>query len=135
MADAAGLGAAVLLLATGPGAGPAAAGDPERGEVVFQKCYACHSVEPGETGLTGPNLRGVVGRPVAAEPGFAYSPALEALPARGWPVWTPAALDAFLASPEAFAPGTLMTFVGLEDATERADLIAWLRMKRAEPDR
>jgi cytochrome c len=109
-----------------------AGGDPDRGQVVFEKCYACHSIVPGETGLTGPNLYGVVGRPVASEPGFAYSEALEALPKRGYPVWTPAALDAFTESPERIAPGTAMTFVGLASAQERADLIAYLADLPAE---
>lgn len=81
---------------------------------------------PGEGGLTGPNVYGVVGRAVACVPGFEYSEALEALPARGYPVWTPAALDAFIKSPEDVAPGTELTFVGLASARERADLIAYL---------
>jgi cytochrome c len=101
-------------------------GDVGQGEVVFQKCYACHSVVPGETGLTGPNLFGVVGRAVASAPDFEYSAALERLPAQGYRVWTEAALDAYLRSPEDFAPGTAMTFVGLPDPNERADVIAYL---------
>jgi cytochrome c len=105
--------------------------DQEPGEVIFQKCYACHSVVPGETGLTGPNLYGVVGRAVASALDFDYSSALEALPARGYERWTRAALDAFIASPEEFAPGTAMTFVGLADSMERADLIAWLALTDA----
>jgi cytochrome c len=97
---------------------------------VFQKCYACHSVMPGETGLSGPNLAGVVGRRVASEPGFAYSPALVALAGHGGRIWTEAALDAFLRAPEEVAPGTAMTFVGLSDAAERADVIAFLKERR-----
>lgn len=118
------VGAVAGLVRAGDGA--LAAGDADQGEVVFQKCYACHSVVPGESGLTGPNLFGVVGRAVASLPGFAYSEALEALPDRGYPLWTPAALDAFIESPEAIAPGTTMTFVGLATPEERADLIAYL---------
>ena len=81
---------------------------------------------PGETGLTGPNLFGVVGRAVASAPYFEYSAALERLPAQGCRIWTEAALDAFLQSPEDFAPGTAMTLVGLTDPDERADVIAYL---------
>jgi cytochrome c len=81
---------------------------------------------PGETGLTGPNLSGVVGRAVASAPDFDYSDALEALRARGYDTWTRAALDAFLRSPEELVPGTTMTFVGMPDPRERAELIAWL---------
>jgi cytochrome c len=83
-------------------------------------------VQPDETGLEGPNLAGVVGRTVASAPDFAYSNGLKALPARGYKTWTQAALDAFLTSPEDFAPGTSMTFVGMRSAMERADVIAYL---------
>jgi cytochrome c len=98
--------------------------DAERGEVIFEKCYACHSVVPREAGLTGPNLFGVAGRAVASAQGFEYSDALEALPMQGYQRWTEAALDAILMSPEDFAPGTTMTFVGMPDPKERADLVA-----------
>ena len=116
----------VALGATAAAPAVGAAADPQRGEVAFQTCYACHSVQPEETGLEGPNLFGVVGRAVASAPDFAYSNGLKALPARGYKTWTEAALDAFLTSPEDFAPGTAMTFVGMPDAKERADVIAYL---------
>jgi len=98
------------------------------GARAFQKCYSCHSVKAGETGLSGPNLRGIVGRPIAAELGFDYSAALRRLGRRQLR-WTPARLDRFLADPEAFAPGTSMTF-HMPSACERADLIAWLGTRR-----
>jgi cytochrome c len=124
----AGLGATAAAPAAGTG------GDPQRGEVAFQKCYACHSVQPDETGLTGPNLSGVVGRAVASVPDFAYSNGLKTLPARGYRTWTRAALDAFLTSPDDFAPGTAMTFVGMPSAEERADVIAYLATHSAGGD-
>lgn len=105
---------------------PASAGDPARGERVFQRCYACHSIEPAETGLPGPNLHGVVGRPAGADQRFEYSPALRAL-ARRDHVWTAANLDAFLIDPLAVAPGNAMAFFGLRDDRDRADLIAYLK--------
>jgi len=120
------MSAMVALGATAAAPAAGAAADPRRGEVAFQKCYACHSVQPDETGLEGPNLAGVVGRTVASAPDFAYSNGLKALPARGYKTWTQAALDAFLTSPEDFAPGTSMTFVGMRSAMERADVIAYL---------
>ena len=120
------MSAMVALGATAAAPAAGAAADPQRGEVAFQKCYACHSVQPDETGLEGPNLAGVVGRTVASAPDFAYSNGLKALPARGYNTWTQAALDAFLTSPEDFAPGTSMTFVGMRSAMERADVIAYL---------
>lgn len=120
------LAAGVALLSLCGALGARAAGDVERGEVIFKKCYACHSVVPGETGLAGPNLSGVVGRAVASAPEFGYSDALEALPARGYGTWTRATLDAFITAPEDLAPGTSMTFAGMPDPKERADLIAYL---------
>ena len=120
------LPAGVALLTLCDAAGTLAADDAERGEVIFKKCYACHSMVPGETGLSGPNLAAVLGRAVASVPDFDYSDALEALPARGYGTWTRATLDAFIASPEDFAPDTTMTFVGMPDPEERADLIAYL---------
>jgi cytochrome c len=119
-----------LLALAALGAGAAlAAGAPssvDAGERAFQKCYACHSVRPGETGLSGPNLRGVVGRRVASERGFDYSPALLALAQRE-PRWNAALLDRYITDPEMVAPGTSMTFTGIRDEKERAALIAYLR--------
>jgi cytochrome c len=97
--------------------------DPVAGATVFKKCVACHSVEPsGRNGL-GPNLRGVVGRPAAKAPGFAYSPAMTAAKL----VWTEQNLSRFLASPRQVVPGTRMTFVGLPDPQDRANIIAFLK--------
>ena len=100
-------------------------GDAARGEVAFQKCYACHALEAGKNDLTGPSLRGIVGRPIAAEPSFDYSPALKAYAARNQR-WSPRLLDRYIADPEAEVPKTAMTFTGLKSAAERADLIAYL---------
>lgn len=107
-------------------ASPTIAGDPARGERVFQYCYSCHSVQPGETNLQGPNLAGLIGRPIAALEDFDYSPALRSFAARE-KVWTEELLDRFTAEPEAVVPRTSMQFHGVEDAAERADLIAYLR--------
>jgi cytochrome c len=123
--------AAALILAVacaGPAAGAAArAADPDAGARAFQKCYACHSVEPGETDTPGPNLRGVVGRPAGALDGFAYSEAMAEAGRDGGLVWTEERLDAFLADPESYLPGTLMSFVGMRDPTEREAVIGYLK--------
>jgi cytochrome c len=110
----------------------AAEGDPVRGERVFQRCYACHSLDPTETGLEGPNLNGVLGRPAGAVPGFPYSEALLQR-ARSGLAWTEPALDAFLADPQAVIPGNAMGFFGLRDAQARADLIAYVKAAPAPP--
>jgi cytochrome c len=106
--------------------------DRARGERVYQQCYACHSVQPGEEGLPGPNLAGVVGR-AAGRADFDYSPALRAA-ATGGLVWTREALDVFLRDPEAALPGTSMSYVGLRDAQARADVIAYLDIPRTDTD-
>jgi cytochrome c len=109
----------------------AAEGNAERGERAFQRCFACHSVDPDEKAkLQGPSLYRVVGRPAAAVAGFEYSPALKAKAAAGL-VWTEETLDHYIADPEAAVPGTQMSIPGLPEAEERADLIAYLRKSGA----
>jgi cytochrome c len=120
-----GLAVPVLLGLLMSGAAAGTAGDPGRGRVAFQKCYACHAVERGKNDLSGPSLHRIVGRRVAVER-FDYSPALRAL-ARRRPRWSEALLDRYIADPESVAPKTSMTFTGMRDPRERADLIAYLR--------
>ena len=102
------------------------AGDPARGERIFQYCYSCHSVRLGETNLQGPHLAGIIGRPIAAQDGFDYSLAMRSFAARE-KVWSEELLDRFAAEPEAVVPKTSMQFHGIDDPAERADLIAYLR--------
>lgn len=102
-----------------------AGADPAQGERVFQRCFACHSVAAGEDKLPGPNLRGVVGRRAGTQPGFRFSLALIEAGARGL-VWTRATLDAYLADPEGFLPGTEMALPGLRDAVDRKNVIDYL---------
>jgi cytochrome c len=111
------------VAATGAAAG---GGDPVRGEKLFQYCYSCHSVQPDETNLEGPNLRGIVGREIASQKGYAYSPALRAF-ARHEERWSEALLDRFIAAPYRLVPKTRMAFPGMDAQDERADLIAYLR--------
>lgn len=98
-----------------------AAADPAAGEKLFRQCQACHKVDDGAN-ATGPHLYGVVGRAVDSVAGYNYSGALEAVA----DVWTPENLNAFLEDPKGFAPGTKMTYKGLKDIEDRANLIAWL---------
>lgn len=117
---------AILMLAGLFSKASALEGDPGRGERVFQLCYACHSVQPEERNLPGPNLHGVLGRRAAALEEFGYSEAMRAKAADGL-VWTEQALDRYLADPEAMAPGTLMAVNGIKDPRKRADVIAYLK--------
>lgn len=104
-------------------AADAAAGDPARGAELFRQCAACHSVEPG-VHLTGPSLAAIWGRRAATVGGFGrYSAALK----HAGITWDAAALDRWLARPEAVVPDTTMTFPGVADARQRTDLIAYLK--------
>lgn len=98
-----------------------ASADAAAGEKVWGKCRACHKLD-GTKG-TGPHLDGVVGRPVASVPDFAYS---EAMVAHGGN-WEPEPLQAFLADPKGVIPGTKMAFAGLPKPEDRANLIAYLQ--------
>jgi cytochrome c len=101
----------------------------DKGEQAAKKCQACHTFTKGGPNRIGPNLWGVVGRPKASEPGFAYSDALKKKSGN----WTIDDLSEFLANPRTFAPGTKMAFVGLPRGSERADVIAYLNSLADNP--
>lgn len=104
-----------------------AQGNPQRGARVYDACAACHSLEPN-LHLTGPSLAGLWGKKAASVAGFPrYSPALKE---RDF-VWNEVTLHAWLAAPEAFVPGTNMTFRGIRDDKARGDLIAFLTLALA----
>ena len=103
----------------------ASAADPDSGAKVFNKCKACHTADKGGANKIGPNLWGVIGRPVASVDGFKYSDGMRSL-AASEPRWTPELLDQFLTKPKALVPATKMSFAGLRKADDRANLIAWL---------
>ena len=106
-----------------------AAADAGAGKKVFKKCKACHSVDKGGAHRVGPNLWDVVGRAKAGAQGYRFSGVLAGLGG----TWTFADLDAFLAKPKAFAPGTKMTFNGVKKAADRAAVIAYLRSLSDSP--
>jgi cytochrome c len=111
-------------------AGTLGPSDVERGEVVFKKCYACHSVVPGETG--SPDRIGSAWSAAPGErSGFRLSEALETLPAQGYGRWTEATLDTLLAPPGYFASGRRDDFRRLADPEERTAVIAYPARPRA----
>jgi cytochrome c len=112
---------AVLLLLSLP----AAALAEEDGARAFTPCRACHSLDPAERDLPGPNLSGLIGRTVAGDPGFDYSPALRKAREDGLR-WDAKRLDGFLADPAAMFPGLWMSIRGIEEATERQALVKFL---------
>lgn len=110
--------------AAGPGLNTLlASADVAAGEKVFAKCAACHTINQGGANGIGPNLYATVGEEIGhGKQGFAFS---EALKTKGGS-WTFENLDHWLASPRTFAPGTKMSFAGLGNGVDRANLIAYL---------
>jgi cytochrome c len=101
---------------------PYASANRSRGERQAMLCKACHSLTKGGQNMIGPALYGFIGTRVGAREGFEYSAVMRNADF----VWTPAALDAWLAQPGRFLPGNRMTFAGVPDQKDRADLIAYL---------
>lgn len=102
-------------------------GHAAKGEKVFNKCKACHSVADASNKV-GPSLKGVVGRAVAIAEGYNYSDSLKEFAATG-AVWDEANLDKYIADPKSIAPKGKMSFAGLKKEDERKDLIAFLKTK------
>jgi cytochrome c len=94
----------------------------KKGEDDVKVCQMCHNLAKGGGVILGPPLYGVVGRARASVPGFAYS---DAMKAKGG-TWTPQDLFTFIKDPQAFMPGTKMTFSGEPDPQKRADIVAYL---------
>jgi cytochrome c len=117
---------AVIALLLPSATSLAAEGDAARGQRAFLRCYACHSVDPGESAkLQGPSLYRIIGRPAASIAGFDYSDAMQEKAAAGL-VWDSATLMRYIADPEAMVPGTRMSVPPLRDEQERADIVAYL---------
>ena len=110
-------GAAAMPIAT-----LLATADVAKGEAVFKKCAACHTIAQGGPNGIGPNLWAAMGKPHGHVAGFSYSDALKSVPGN----WDFEGMDKWLANPKKYAPGTKMTFAGLGNPEERANLIAYL---------
>ncbi len=122
-----GTGRAIVVAALALAAFPAlSAADLRNGEEVYGRCLACHALESDRV---GPRHCGVVGRRAGAIAGFDYSKAMKGSKL----VWSPKTLDRFIADPLKTVPGTTMTYAGVKDAKERADLIAWLDAAARSP--
>ncbi|MFN3423990.1 MAG: c-type cytochrome [Novosphingobium sp.] len=100
-----------------------AAGDVAKGEAVFAKCKACHTGNEGGANGIGPNLWGILGKPIGKHAaGFAYSADLAGKGGN----WDFATMNEWLKNPKAFAAGTKMSFAGLAKAEDRANVILYL---------
>jgi len=96
--------------------------DAGRGAAAFRKCTACHNADQGGANGTGPNLWGSMGNRIAHRADYSYSDALRGHGGN----WDWDSMSAWLRSPRAFAAGTKMTFAGLSDPQERADILLFL---------
>jgi len=99
-----------------------AEGDAAKGEKIYKKCKACHSLEAGKNKV-GPSLAGLFGRTAGTDEGFKFSDAMK----ESGIVWDEATLDSFLEKPKKVVPKTRMAFPGLKKEQDRMDLIAYLK--------
>lgn len=111
------------LLATLPA--PYNAADLANGQRVFARCRSCHTITEGGPNMTGPNLYGVFGRAAGAAEGYNYSTAVK----QAGFVWDADHLNNWLENPRTFLKGTKMSFAGIPDATDRRDVIAFLKVE------
>lgn len=103
-----------------------AEGDVAKGEKVFKKCIACHTLEEGKNKV-GPSLYGIFGRTAGALQDYKYSTAM----VESGIIWDDENMDGYLKKPRAFLKGTKMAFAGIKKDNQRADLIAFLKEKSA----
>ncbi len=119
-----GLGLITVAASVSSFSGTSVAQDAAAGAVAFRTaCVMCHALPSAGQNRIGPNLKGVVGRTAGTLAGYSFSTGLKAA---GF-VWTEAKLESWLAKPSALVPGTKMTFGGVSDATDRANIIAFLK--------
>lgn len=101
----------------------------QNGAAIFKKCTSCHTAEKGGPNKIGPDLYNVVNAEKGKHPGFTYSQAMEKKGGK----WTYDDLNHFIYDPRGFLPGTKMSFAGLKNDQERADVIAYLRQQSDSP--
>ena len=101
-------------------------GDAEAGKKAFTQCRGCHQVGEGAKDKIGPHLNGIFGRRAAAHEGFRYSKSMQRAGNDGL-MWTVKTLDAYIENPRALVSKTRMSFRGMKDEQERANLMAYLR--------
>lgn len=99
--------------------------DAARGQAFFQRCAYCHAIAPDSPHGVGPNLYSVMGNRMASRPGFNYSEALREKDG----TWDWDSANRFLQSPRSFLPRTKMTFAGVRDPQDRADVMLYLNQQ------
>lgn len=113
-----------VIEAAGPDLGTLlASADASAGEAAFARCSACHTMEQGGANGIGPNLYGSMGKAIGGvAAGYAYSSALSGHGGQ----WTWENMDDWLANPRGFAPGTKMSFAGLGNPQDRANIMEYM---------
>ncbi len=114
----------VVLLSCSPAL--AVDGNAERGEEIYTRCLACHTLAHNRV---GPRHCGLFGRKAGSAPNFQYSAAMK----KYGVVWNEETLDRFIENPLKTVPGTKMGYAGVKDPQERADLIAYLKKATGDP--
>ena len=105
-----------------------AAGDPDAGAKVFNKCKACHQIGPGAKNVVGPELNGLSGRKTGSVEGYNYSDANK----NSGITWDEATFLEYISGPQKKIPGTKMTFAGIPDETDRNNLWAYISQFKAD---
>tara|TARA_R110000744_G_scaffold376026_2_gene489999 strand:+ start:16808 stop:17326 length:519 start_codon:yes stop_codon:yes gene_type:complete len=103
--------------------------DLANGQRQFRRCQSCHTLNEGGRHTVGPNLHDVLGQPAANAAGFSYSRPLR----ESGLTWGRETLDAWIENPRELVPGNRMSFVGLRNADDRRDVIAFIEARTA-PD-
>lgn len=114
------------------GAGAEEIGDPERGARLYSQCIGCHEVGAEARDRIGPQLNGVFGRRAGSIEGYRYSPSMDRMGSDGL-TWTLETLDAYLENPRILVSGTRMSFRGMREPQDRADVLAYLRIYSDNP--
>ncbi|MBQ2262185.1 MAG: hypothetical protein II336_12535 [Loktanella sp.] len=105
--------------------------DGSRGAEIWQSCAVCHALTPDDDSRAGPSLHGVLGRPIAAQPGYDYSAALRDMDI----IWDEQSVaDLFKYGPEAYTPGSRMPEQRISAEADRAALVAFLARATAAID-
>ncbi|WP_201556410.1 c-type cytochrome [Psychrobacter sp. 72-O-c] len=102
-------------------------GDAANGKLIFtDACGQCHQLNPGSN-KKGPQLMNIYGASAASLADYDYS---EGLATSGW-VWDAETLDPYIADAEKAMTDSKMLADPMPDASERADVIAYLSTLRA----
>lgn len=101
------------------------AAEAPNGAALFRgQCATCHSLDAADPPRQGPNLAGVIGRPVGSVAGYKYTPGY----ATAGFSWDEAHLDTYLANPQAMFPDSTMAYRQANAGTRRI-IIDYLKDK------